>query len=90
MNNYPKIRKSRSPWLHEPKFKCPKCDFKSIEKVVRYHYERIHVLRVLGQLIFNNPCIGCLNPDKIIKKLNVYDYQKLCMTHRELHDEVFD
>ena len=89
LNNYPTTRKPTKPWLHEQKFKCPKCNFKSIEKVVRYHYERIHVLQVLRQLIFDNPCIGCLNPDKEIKKLNVYDYTKLCMTHRNAHDEVF-
>lgn len=88
MNNYPKQRKLKKPF--ELKLKCPECDYYSIEKVVKMHYERLHVLRIIGKLVFDNPCIGCLNPDKEIKKLYVYDYQKLCMTHRKAHDEVFD
>ena len=54
------------------------------------HYEKRKELEILGTLIFNNPCFGCLNPDKTIQKLNLGDYQKLCMTHRKSHDEVFD
>lgn len=85
--NYPIIRKSRKPWLQEPKVKCPECDYYSIEKVTKAHYERWHILPVLRQLIFDNPCIGCQENHKTIKKLHWEDYSKLCMTHRQIYDD---
>ncbi len=90
IHNYPKQRKSRGYRSHEPKVKCPECDYVSIEKVVRVHYERWHVLRILRQLLFNNPCFGCLNLHKVMKVLSLEEYQKLCFTHRELYDKEFE
>jgi len=87
MHNYPKQRKSRAYSSHEPKVKCPECDYVSIEKVVRVHHERWHILRPLRQLLFNNPCIACKAQHKPIEKLTLSTYSELCMSHREIYDD---
>lgn len=69
---------------------CPICGFKSIKKVVSKHYHIWHIKRILGKLIFNNPCFGCLNLHKPMKNLSLSKYQKLCLTHREMYDGEFD
>ena len=89
-HNYPKTRKFTKPWLHESFSKCPQCDFKSNERIVKIHFERWHILRPLRKLLFNNPCIGCLNPDNKMEKLVINDYQKLCMSHRKYYEEVYE
>lgn len=50
------------------------------------HYERKKELEILGQLIFSNPCNGCLNMSKSIKILPLKEYQQLCLTHREIYE----
>lgn len=66
------------------------CHEKSVKCDCSCHNEEKMELEILSTLIFANPCIGCLNPDKIIIKLDISDYQRLCMTHRNVYDEVFD
>lgn len=87
MHNYPKQRKSRAYRSQEPRVKCPECDYTSIEKVVKVHYERLHILRILRQLLFNNPCIACKAQHKPIEKLTLSTYSELCMRHREIYDD---
>ncbi len=53
------------------------------------HTERKRELEILGVLIFDNPCTGCKKLHKQVSILTLNDYQKLCMTHREVYDETF-
>lgn len=48
--------------------------------------EEIKVHDKLGEILFDNPCIGCQNLHKSIVPLPIKDYQQLCLTHRDVYD----